>query len=269
MEWLGINQSVKCQRTILLTGRGVQYAPVIFPIKRYMMKKILYLIFGIAIISACADKGENAQKSGAISQCLEDNDYQYEKLLTKADIAKYVNIDESSFKKEIAPTKGKYGFCTYSWESGRPKLEKVIAGHDMKLPDPNQVTIKLLDFYTDKDLEIYEQESAIDLFDMGYKKLSQDEYNELLANLEKKLGDKPEDLARAKKMMQSRMNFTYKPIDNLGDRAYWKWNDYGIELVVLTGKARFTIVSKTTGESETSLEHAVNFAKEVLAKCKG
>jgi len=144
---------------------------------------------------------------------------------------------------------------------------KVIAGRKIKLSNPNQVIIKLLDFYTDEDLERNEQKSAIDLFDMGYKKLSQEEYNEILANLEKKLDNKPEDLARAKKMMKSRMDFTYKPIDNLGDRAYWKWNDYGIELVVLTGNARFTILSKTTGKPESSLEHAVNFAKEVLAKC--
>jgi len=233
------------------------------------MKNIIHLLFAICILSACAGTGDNGQKSSAISQCLEDKDYQYETLLTKADIAKYVTIDEASFKKEISPTKGKYGSCTYSWESGRPKIEKAIAGRDVKLSDPNQVTIKLLDFYTDEDLERNQQESAIDLFDMGYKKLSQEEYNKILANIEKRLGDKPKDLARAKKMMESRMDFTYKPIENLGDRAYWKWNDYGIELIVLTGNARFTILSKTTGKPETSLEHAVDFAKEVLAKCEG
>lgn len=224
-------------------------------------------MFVVILFSACAGKGGNEHKSDDISQCLADKDYDYEALLTKADIAKHVTIDEASFEMKISPTKGKYGSSTYSWESGRPKMEKVIAGRDVKLSDPNKVVIKLLDFYTQEDLEKNKQDSAIDLFDMGYKKLSQEENNEILANLEKKLGDKPEDLARAKKMMESRMDFTYKPIDNLGDRAYWKWNDYGIELVVLTGNARFTILSKTTGEPETSLDHAIHFAKEVLAKC--
>lgn len=224
-------------------------------------------MFVVILFSACAGKGGNEHKSDDISQCLADKDYDYEALLTKADIAKHVTIDEASFEMKISPTKGKYGSSTYSWESGRPKMEKVIAGRDMKLPDPNKVVIKLLDFYTQEDLEKNKQDSAIDLFDMGYKKLSQEENNEILANLEKKLGDKPEDLARAKKMMESRMDFTYRAIDNLGDRAYWKWNDYGIELVVLTGYAKFTILSKTTGEPETSLAHAIHFAKEVLAKC--
>lgn len=226
-------------------------------------------MFVVILFSACAGKGDNEQKSDAISQCLADKDYDYGALLTKADIAKHVNIDESSFKKEISATKGKYGSCTYTWESDRPEKDIIskVTGAVHKRPDKNKVTIKTLDFYTQEDLEKNKQDSAIDLFDMGYKKLSQEENNEILANLEKKLGDKPEDLARAKKMMESRMDFTYKPIDNLGDRAYWKWNDYGIELVVLTGNARFTILSKTTGEPETSLDHAIHFAKEVLAKC--
>lgn len=237
------------------------------------MRKIYHLILCTVVMSACSSSGNreandrSGEKPFAISSCLADKDYKYEALLTKADIEKHVDIDEATFKKEISRTKGKYGSCTYRWESSRPRIEKVIAGRTMKLSDPNQVTIKLLDFYTDEDLERNKQESIVDLFDMGYKKLSREEYDSIMANLEKKMGNKPEDLARAQKMMKSRMNFNYKLIDNLGDRAYWKWTDYGIELAVLVGSAKFTIVSKTSGMAETSLEHAVQLAREVLAKC--
>lgn len=226
-------------------------------------------MFAVILFSACAGKGDNEQKSDATNQCLADKEYDYEALLTKADIAKHVNIDESSFKKEISATKGKYGSCTYTWESDRPEKDIIskVTGAVHKRPDKNKVTIKTLDFYTEDDLKTYKQDSAIELFDQSYKRISQTEYNELEANFEKELGDKPEDLARAKKMLDNRMKFKYKSIDNLGDRAYWQETDYGVELVVLTGKARFTIVSKTTGEPETSLKDAVNFAKEVLAKC--
>jgi|GEM_PF-645192 len=241
------------------------------------MKKILYLLVSAGMMSACSGTGETStasttESSSAISQCLAAKDYQYQELLTKADIAKHVNIDESSYEEKISTTKGKYGSCVYRWASDRPEKEitSKVTGAVFKRPDKNQVTIKLLDFYTDKDLERNKQESVLDLFDQGYKKLSQDEYDELLANFEKKLGDKPKDLARAKKMLDSRMKFTYKAVDNLGDRAYWKWNDeYGIELIVLAGKAKFTILSKTTGQPATSLDHAVQFAQEVLAKCEG
>src|SRR5690606_22203224 len=116
-----------------------------------------------------------------ISECLAAKDYKYEAVLTKADIAKHVSIDESSYEMDISSTKGKYGSCVYSWESDRPEKEitSKATGTIYKRPDMNQVTIKMLDFYEDSDLKLHEQETAIDLFDQGYKKLSQAEYDEL------------------------------------------------------------------------------------------
>ena len=248
------------------------------------MTHILLLLFGITLYAACGNPEGNASASAtantseassefdAIAECLASKDYNYEELLTKADIAKHISIDESSYKKDVSSTQGKYGSCVYRWKSDRPDKEitSVVTGAVHKRPDKNEVTIKLLDFYDDDDLNRYEQGSALELFDQSYKKLSAAEHDEILANMEKKLGDKPEDLARAKKMMDSRMKFTYESVEELADRAYWKWSDeYGIELIVLAGTARFTILSKTTAEPETSLDHAVKFAKEVLAKCKG
>src|SRR5690606_36364099 len=142
------------------------------------MKKILYLLFSAGIMSACSGTGEtSAESSDAISQCLAAKDYKYEELLTKADIAKHVSIDESSFKEDISSTKGKYGSCVYTWESDRPEKEitSKVTGSVFKRPDKNQVTIKMLDFYEDSDLTLYEQDAAIDLFDQSYKKLSQAE----------------------------------------------------------------------------------------------
>jgi len=174
------------------------------------MKKILYLLVSASMMSACSSTGESStesstesatESSNAISECLASKDYQYQELLTKADIAKHINIDEASFEKNVSSTEGKYGSCIYRWKSDRPDKEITsrVTGAVQQRPDKNQVTIKLLDFYTDKDLERNKQESVLDLFDQGYKKLSQTEYDELLANFEKKLGDKPEDLAQAKK----------------------------------------------------------------------
>lgn len=243
------------------------------------MKNILLLLFVVALYAACGNPEGTASasvttvassESDAIAECLASKNYKYEALLTKADIAKHVSIDESSYKKDVSPTAGKYGSCVYRWESDRPDKEitSIATGTIHRRPDKNEVTIKLLDFYEDDDIKRYEQGSARELFDQSYKKLSTAEYDEILANMKKKLGDKPEDLARAKKMMDSRMKFTYEPVEELGDRAYWKWsNEYGIELVVLAGTATFTILSKTAAEPEQSLDHAVKFAKEVLTKC--
>ena len=130
--------------------------------------------------------------------------------MTKADIAKHVSIDESSYKEDISSTKGKYGSCVYTWESDRPEKEitSKVTGSVFKRPDKNQVTIKMLDFYEDSDLKLYEQDAAIDLFDQSYKKLSQAEHDKLLANMKKKLANNPDGFEKAKKMMDARMKFT-------------------------------------------------------------
>ncbi len=149
-------------------------------------------------------------------------------------------------------------------------MEIEILGYNVPVPDHNQVVIKMLDFYSDAQLKLYQQEDAIALFEQSYKRLSQSEYDELLANLEKAYANDPSGFETAKGFLDARMTFRYEPIDNLGTRAYWKWHDeYGIELVVLSGAARFTIETKLSADAAPSLDLAVKFAREVLAKCGG
>lgn len=230
----------------------------------------IFLCSAALLIGACADKDKQPQDvEDQISKCLMAKDHKYEELLTKADISKHVSIDEASYKRDISSTKGPYGSCSYEWLSDRPDLAIEISGQIIKGPDKNRVKITQLDFYTDSDLNLYNQPSALALFDQGYKKLSQQEYNELLENLKKEFANKPDQLEQAKGFLDQRMKFTYEAVSQLGDRAYWKWHDtYGIELVVLTGVAQFRIETKVSSEANSSLDAAVKFAKEVLAKCK-
>lgn len=232
------------------------------------MKKLLYSTLILALVASCSDKEPKLKEDNATAACFQAMDYQYDALLTKADIAKHVTIDEASYKMDISTIKGTYGSCAYTWKSDRPDIETEILGHLIKGPDDNRVEIKMLDFYTDSELKLYSQESALALFDQSYKKLSQEEYDELLANLQKEYANDAAKYEQAKGFLDMRMNFTFAPMANLGDRAYWKWHDeYGIELVVLAGVAHFTINSKTSGDQKTALDDAVKFAQEVLAKC--
>lgn len=233
------------------------------------MKNLLSLALGVALLFvACSDKNDGLNEDTGIGACLMAKNYKYEELLTKSDIAKHVKIDEGSYNIEISSTRGEYGSCSYTWLSNRPDIETELLGQVILIPDKNRVTLKMLGFYTDKELNLYSQASAIELFDQTYKKLSQQEYQELLANLEKEYANDLVGFERAKGFLDTRMEFTFEPVANLSDRAYASWNeDHGVKLVVMAGAAYFTIESKTTGDAETSLEHAVKFAKEVLAKC--
>jgi len=237
--------------------------------------KVLNFLFAIisplcilAFVASCSDKEPTLKEDNATAACFRAVDYQYDALLTKADIAKHVTIDEASYKMKNSPIKGEYGSSSYEWKSGRPDLEMELLGQVIVYPDVNRVTIKLLHFYSESELELYSHSSAISLFDQGYKKLSQAEYDELLANLKKEYVNDVAKYEQAKGFLDMRMNIKFAPIANLADRAYWKWHDeYGIELVVLSGVTHFTIESKTSGDQKIALDDAVKFAQEVLAKC--
>lgn len=243
------------------------------------MKKTLLLLISAALLTACASSSEksggqkddgvktNSKAAIATAECFMAMDYSYEKLLTKEDVGKHAVIDEASYEMEVSPTKGTYGDCTYSWASDRPAIPIEVSGMRIDTKDDNFVRIKGLNFYNEDDLELYNQESALALFDRGYKKLSQSEYEEEVENLKNNYSDEGQ-LNQAIKFLDARMQLTYKPVENLGDRAYWKWDDrYGISLHVLTGPVQFTVETKISAGAETSLEAAVNFAREVLAKC--
>jgi hypothetical protein len=217
---------------------------------------------------SCGDQAQSTKEEDAGTACLRTMDYRYEALLTKADIAEHVNIDEASYTMEISPTKDQYGSCVYEWNSDRPDLERELLGQVIKYPDVNRVAIKMLTFYSDSEIKLYSQSSALTLFAQSYKKLSPQEYNDFLANLKKEYANDPAGFEQAKGFLDQRMQLTYEVQENLGDRAYWRWHDeHGIELVVLSGTAHFTIASKTQGTSAAALADAVKFAREVLAKC--
>lgn len=235
------------------------------------MFKFSYLPLCLAVLASCGntDAGTDPDKALSAAHCFKAMDYDYEALLSQADIEKHVSIDAATFKKTVSSTKGKYGSCDYSWKSDRPDIQLEISGMTIQQADRNRVAIKMLDFYDHEDLKRYNQESVTNLFDQGYKVLSPEEYEGLLANLQQQFAGSPEKLEQAKGFLDARMTSAYTPLDGLGDRAYWKWSDnHGIQLVVLHGPTQFTIETKLSAEAQPSLDAAVQFAKAVLGKCK-
>ncbi|NLO69982.1 MAG: hypothetical protein GX102_03360 [Porphyromonadaceae bacterium] len=246
--------------------------------------RIFFLLAIAATISCTGSKNESSESSTSTvsvktdktnnkavidaAKCFIAMDYDYEKLLTKEDVAKHTSIDEASFKKDVSPTHGEYGSCTYTWDSDRPDISMTTSGMTFNLPDQNLATVKSLKIHNEDDLKLYNQSDVISLFETAYKKMSRQEYDEMIARLESEYANDPDRLNQAKGFADARMNLDYGPVDNLGERAYWKWSDkFGIELVVLQGAVQFIIAAKTSSSAETSLPVAINLAKEVLSKC--
>ena len=235
------------------------------------MKKFLIFALCTIVIASCS-KGDDPQPTEGdfkISDCLAKFNHKYEDLLTAADVTKHIPIDEASFKQDISTHTGTYGSCSYKWDSDRTTTMEILPGHVYEMPEYNRAEIKLLSFYKPSDLELYNQSSIIELFDIGYRKLEDDEYAEMLTNLERAYAGKPEELETAKNLLEIRRNFNYTFVEGLGSSAFHKWHDeYGIELVVLVGAANFTIATKVSADKQVNLDLAIALAREVMAKCK-
>src|SRR5690606_7134663 len=145
--------------------------------------------------------------------------------------------------------KGQYGNATYSWDSDRPAFPVEILGYVFMQPDQNRVEFTQLHFYDAKELELYSQQSVIDLFEIGYRKLSDSEVKEMRDNVDKHYADDPAGLEQAHQFIDMRLNFNYHLVEQVGDRAYWSWGQYGLELNVLAGTASFSLRAKFSAEA--------------------
>lgn len=229
------------------------------------MKYVMYIglfLFSCQSGSLNEDRGlDNSSKmmSSKVTNCFEQYKDDYDRLLTKEDIAEVVNIDEASYELETSA----YGSAQYQWNSDRPELEYTISGHTISGPDRNRIEIKNLSFYDLSDIN-----STIGQFEIGYKMLSEEEHNKMLSNIEQQFKEDPKGLSDAKKFLDARLESYFEPLEGLGTKAYWKWNPkYGLQLHVLLGKVTFTIECKLSTDMDDNLKLAEQLARKVMEKC--
>lgn len=232
------------------------------------MKTIIYstaLLFLLSCGNHSTEESttETARTSQSIdkktSGCFEKFDDRYDELLTRSDIEEILSIDDASYQMETSS----YGSAQHQWKSDRPDLEYNIAGQSIKGPDRNRIVLKNLKLYDSTDVTYIR-----DSFETSYKKLSEEEYQQLLLNVEKTYENDATGLARAKGFLDARLHLVYEALDGLGDAAYWKWDEqHGIELVVLIGDTHFIIENKTVVSKEENLEIAKQLAEKVIEKC--
>lgn len=249
---------------------------------RKIMKKLSLLIFSSMLLVACGsgDSSETSTPSQnktsnntKVSDCLAKFNYDYDKMLTKEDILKHVsNVDAATIKSKLdkkekvnAP---EYGECEYSWPSDRPKFEIKISTVSIKKDDDNKIIVSRL-----KNNEDSKVENVSSAFDRAYKTLTEEEIEEMNKRIEKSMADKSEkEKKMAKGFVKQRGKFKYEFVNNVGDKAYWKSSQNilapgGVELVVLAGKAQFTIDVKVSTDQAENLDIAKKMANEVIAKC--
>lgn len=207
-----------------------------------------------------ASKQVNSNSNVDSYKCLEEFKEDYEKLLTKEEMASvhYINFETA----KVNLSQGSYGSHEYSWPSDRPDMIQEISGMKMQLPDNNLIGVSNLSFISGtRNLQ-----ADKDSFDMGYKQLSEQE----LEKIEENLSKQSEEVKKTgKDMMKIRNSRSWEYIEDTGNSAWYKWNDkYGGELAVLAGKANFTVKSKINEDPEENKKIAIKLAHLILQKCQ-
>ena len=223
---------------------------------------------------------ENVVSSSSLSNsvnkkadCLVTFNHDYSRLLTIDDVLKHVSIEdpqkmEVKYDEKSVQKNPEYGEIFYNWPSDRPDVQ-ISPSFPLKQPDMNTISLTNLDFKEGSPAEIQER------FHTSYKVMSQEEIDAGMERLEKYYKDKPaKQLESAKKLLKARGESKNKPVEGIGDYAYWfpvkVMNLYlGSKIVVLTGNAQFEVTAKLSENDEENLELAKKIALEVLAKCAG
>ncbi len=224
----------------------------------------------LALISCKSDPADGtSQTNGKIAKHLASLNHDYSKLLTKEDVLKHLSVDDAAlvemkYDGEAVAAHPEYGDCVYEWPSDRPPVK--VNPQFPPQPDLNNVRISNLSFEDGKPADIRSS------FDTAYKPMTAAEIDAATARMEKHFEGKPaEQLETAKGFLKSRGESKFRHVENVGDSAYWRPTKVmdmplGVELVVLTGNAKFTITAKTSSDDEENLELAKKMAQEVLAK---
>ncbi|MEO8772998.1 MAG: hypothetical protein ABI263_00050 [Gelidibacter sp.] len=238
------------------------------------MKKTLFLTGIVFLMFSCNSGSKESSETTADGKtkkvsnkdnsksydCLKKFEDDYSLLLTKEEMTSVYPINSDKIKTQLRS--GSYGEHMYQWPSDRPTFFMEISGMKMELPDQNTMGVKNLSFYSDKS----EMKSTIATFNMAYKELSQEELDRIQESLAKQ---KDEVKQTGEDLMKVRAKRSWVFVDGLGSSAWYKWNEqWGGELVVLAGKANFSIITKISNDPEENRELAKKLAEKVIAKCK-
>lgn len=230
--------------------------------KTMLLTGISFLLFSCNSdsVTTSGENPETAINSKDLNcKLLEEFEEDYSKLLTKEDIASVYSVDFETAKHELRS--GSYGENIFRWPSDRPEFILETSGMKLNIPDQNTIGIKTFSYST-RDVEM---KDLIDRFNMAYKELSEEELEKINKNLAKA---SEEVKSTGEDMMKIRGKRSWEFVDGLGSSAWYKWNEnYGGELAVLAGKAKFYIIIKISADPNENRDLARKLAEKVIAKC--
>lgn len=237
------------------------------------------MVLGVIALSSCSshEKPEDGEGPSdarvdpeVAEKCFSEFDYDYSKILSKADVLKVISAERSRsihVTYDAQPISKHYNHCTYTWPSDRPEMIMNIAGHHVKMEDKNSIQIGML------SISNLTKEQALAAFEMKYKFLTRQEIHEMQRKMEATYpGERKAELQQAKLFLQTRRHVYFNYLGDVGTAAYWRdvitsGVNHGIELHVLAGKVEFKLAVKASNSRKENVRIAKRIAKVILAKC--
>lgn len=205
------------------------------------------------------------------TSCYERFDYDYSAMLTMDDVLKHIPVsDPEAIELKFKANNGisqRYNECVYQWASDRPDLTMSVSGFSIHGPDRNTVSLNNLNFFNGNAKE------ALESFERVYKKITEEEYVSMAANIDNEFKDKTEDERNTMKgFLETRKNLNFEELPGLGTAAYWHSVNvsgvyYGVKIYVLIGTVEFEISAKVSLDDQENVNAGRLLAQEVLNKC--
>jgi hypothetical protein len=248
-------------------------------------------------LTACGGSGNNNGKSGEASSSSSTggNAINYKKyleqpcqLLTEDIVRKHVdNITGQLDQKEHVDKKSSDMYdirkCQYNWEKPEKTVEKIEADFEQvaeRLDDRTQaILIKqqqpavlrgsrvvLTDLHVYENKTPEEAKESFKKYDEGWRDPKKKE-KERKERLKERFEDGKLTKAQYERERKKIEGFGWKPVEGVGDMAYWNSNYRAEHLQVLSGTLRFNLEAQVYYDApEKNKEVAKKIAKEIVKK---
>ena len=199
-------------------------------------------------------------------------------LLSAAKISEFTGIPESGM--EVSPpteavlkmkSTQDYLSCKFSWPSDRT-MTVSVGDRSMTVPIENSVGIGFIKILTEEKLKSRGKDNYVHWFEDHHKNVTEEDMKSLEGDVDKKLEEEglgEESKKAAKSIMKMASNFTFTPVEGIGDMASYETNPKtsSITLDVLHGEVIFGTTVDISEDREKNLEVAKAISKEILKNC--
>ena len=241
--------------------------------KKQLLFSFLLMCLAFAAFTSCKDNKEGSENLEASNTtttsdntaCFEQYKTDLMKMLTKEEIQSVYKGDmsEAKLKSNIRDKYSSSADYKYIWDGDPNRTERIMANGSDYGPMNYRIGVGDLDFYSDDNEYVIQGfKSTYDLTDAEKAKAKEAINKEL-----EKSGVDTKTINTSKSITKSIIpELKFTPVEGIGDAAVWGHLHSG--LIVLKGRATFTVFVDVSDNHEEDVALAKKLAQIILDKCE-